>query len=514
MGVAATMTGTLLSGGRLWGMIACHHYTKRRLSHEVRTACEMICQVLSLQIQLLEEAELRRGLISAHRANQEILELLMQKDDVLGGVQANLIRFKEAFDCTGLALVHGMTGSCCGDTPEEGRILELVKWLRGKTGGYVYATSHLGSAYAGGAAIKERASGVLALALGDEQDSYLIWFRPEVIQSVTWAGDPTKPTAVANEDSARLTPRKSFAAWTQEVSGRSLPWRPWEVDAARLLRSSMLNVLFRLSRYRQEVEARTDAEAGLRRQADDLQAANRLLSSAKDALEQSNIELQQFAYIASHDLQTPLRGIAGFASLLQEEYRERLDEAGNDYIERIVGGTQRMQSLIDDVLAFSRLESEVRPFVAVDLNAVFDSVLVLLEGAIESSGGSATRDALPSVVGDPAQLSQLLQNLVLNGLKYNKDETPGVHVSATRSGNVWTVSVRDNGIGIAAEHHERVFEIFRRLHSQKEYAGTGIGLAVCRRIVFRHGGRIWLESAPGDGSAFYFTIPAADDDLT
>ena len=240
---------------------------------------------------------------------------------------------------------------------------------------------------------------------------------------------------------------------------------------------------------------------------EELQRHSQELSLAQRELEQSNVDLQQFAYIASHDLQTPLRGIAGFAQFLQRDYQGKLDEKADEYIERIVEGAKRMQQLINDLLTYSRVESRSRSFEPTDLNKVFDDAVAILHSSIQDSGGEVTRAELPTVIADYSQLSQLLQNLIGNGLKYHGDRPPRVHVSAKNGDSEWTVAVRDNGIGIAVKHHERIFEIFRRLHTEQEYPGTGIGLAVCQRIVLRHGGRIWLESEPGKGSTFYFSIP-------
>ena len=225
------------------------------------------------------------------------------------------------------------------------------------------------------------------------------------------------------------------------------------------------------------------------------------------ALQDSNVELKQFAYVASHDLQTPLRAIAGFAQLLEAECGGELDETAKQYIGRIVAGTARMQTLISDLLGYSRVEARAVPFAPVRLDALFDDVVSMLSPSIEASGGRVTRGALPEVQGDPVQLAQLMQNLVENALKYRGETPPTVRVEASRDGGAWTVTVEDNGIGISPEHHARIFEIFRRLHSQTAYPGTGIGLAVCRRIVERHGGRIGVESQLGQGSRFFFTIP-------
>lgn len=232
------------------------------------------------------------------------------------------------------------------------------------------------------------------------------------------------------------------------------------------------------------------------------------LGEAQEALEISNLEMQQFAYIAAHDMQTPLRSIMGFAQLLKKEYHGRqLDATAEIWLEQLVGSAQRMHALINDVLTYSGVDSLGRRFEATDMNRIFDEVLASAGPAIRQSAAIVTRDALPTVTGDPLQLATLLQNLIANGIRYRGSEPPQVHVSARQNGKEWIFSVRDNGIGIAEKHHELIFDIFRRLHTQETYAGSGIGLAICRRVIRRHGGRIWVDSEPGLGSDFQFSLP-------
>lgn len=258
-----------------------------------------------------------------------------------------------------------------------------------------------------------------------------------------------------------------------------------------------------LRQANEQLELRVqERTAQLARQAQALQQAN-------EALERSNLELQQFAYIASHDLQSPLRTISGFSQLLQSEYAGALSGQADDWIRRIVQATLQMQTLIDDILEYSRIDTHARSFRPVAFAEVLQDTVNLLQTSIRDLGAVVTWDEPPTLTGDRSQLVQLMQNLIGNALKYHGSEPPRVHVSARREGDGWVIGVRDNGIGIDPRYHERVFEIFRRLHSQREYPGTGIGLAVCRRVVYRHGGRIWVESRPGEGSAFYFTIPMA-----
>ena len=229
-----------------------------------------------------------------------------------------------------------------------------------------------------------------------------------------------------------------------------------------------------------------------------------LAERAKD-LERSNSELQQFAYVASHDLQEPLRTVASFTQLLAKRYQDKLDDKAREFINFAVEGSKRMQDLINDLLAYSRVGTQAKPLQPVDCNTVLDRVLKSLERAIRDSAAVVTRDPLPRVFADDVQLGQLLQNLIANALKFCQGP-PRIRISAEPAGDLWKISVRDNGIGISLEHRERIFVIFQRLHTKQQYPGTGIGLAICKKIAERHGGRIWVEPAPGGGSIFSFTI--------
>ena len=243
-----------------------------------------------------------------------------------------------------------------------------------------------------------------------------------------------------------------------------------------------------------DLTSRKEAENELKRYAEDLQ--------------RSNQELEHFAYVASHDLQEPLRTVSSFSQLLARRYQGKLDADADAFITFVVEGATRMQTLINDLLAFSRIGTRGDPLLPVDWGRIFQAAKKNLEVAIAESGAVITNDPLPALVADQTQLTQLFQNLFSNAIKFRRrEEAPRIHVSAVRQDGAWQFSVRDNGIGIAPRYFDRIFIIFQRLHGREEYSGTGIGLAICKKIVERHGGRMWVESEPGTGSTFHFTIP-------
>jgi PAS domain S-box-containing protein len=243
----------------------------------------------------------------------------------------------------------------------------------------------------------------------------------------------------------------------------------------------------------------------------DRKRAEAALVQQTNDLTRSNAELEQFAYVASHDLQEPLRAVAGMVQLLQQRYQGQLDARADQYIAHAVEGVTRMQTQIHDLLVFSRVGTRTRPFAPTAMVDALRAALANLAVALHESGATVTATELPTVSGDATQLTQLLQNLIGNAIKFHGDQPPTIQVSAERVGNTWRIALRDNGIGIAQEYFERIFVVFQRLHTRRAYAGTGIGLALCKKIVERHGGRIWVESTPGEGSTFLFTLPDGSD---
>ena len=296
--------------------------------------------------------------------------------------------------------------------------------------------------------------------------------------------------------SARFGESHSFDAFVRDVTDRKLAQEELarahtELEARVKERTAELSESNRL--LRREISERKKADGAAARHAAEL--------------ERSNAELEQFAHVASHDLKEPLRMVASYLELLQRRYKGRLDADADDFIHFAVDGALRMRSLMDGLLALSQVGTHGRPFGPTDCDAVVDKAVNDLAVAIAESRAVITRDPLPTVLGDAGQLEQLFQNLVSNAIKFRSEEEPRVHITARRKRTEWLFSVRDNGIGIDSKYSERIFVVFQRLHAREERSGTGIGLAISKKIVERHGGRIWIESRPGEGATFYFTIP-------
>jgi signal transduction histidine kinase len=327
----------------------------------------------------------------------------------------------------------------------------------------------------------------------------------------------TRPLAVARLD-ARARLDHSAAVVQRWVIGTGIVILLSVLAAALILRRALVDPRGRLAGRVREVAAGHFEEpvtgtgaTEVVTLAEDVDVMRARIVEERDDLARSNEELEQFAYVASHDLQEPLRKVASFSQLLQQRYSGQLDERADQYIEFAVDGARRMQDLINDLLAFSRVGRIEQPHGDVDCAELVTRVRADLANSIEETGATIEAGPLPTVRGDAGLLRLVFQNLVGNAIKFRGDAAPVVHIAAERDDGFWRFRCQDNGIGIDPEYADRIFVIFQRLHSRSSYEGTGIGLAMCRKIVEYHGGRMWLDSETArEGSAFCFTLPAHD----
>jgi chemotaxis family two-component system sensor kinase Cph1 len=494
MGVQASMSISLVKERQLWGLIACHHCGPRYLSYDVRTACEFLGQMASVQIASYEhEADLQYR-IHLQQAQARLLDLMADADDFDEALRRIGPHLLSLFQAQGAALSYAGELSTYGVTPDTASLHELVAWLVRARQEDVFVTDSLARVFPAAAAYAGVASGVLAVPISRSRSDMILWFRSEQVHTVTWGGDPNKPMEVGDGGEQRLSPRKSFVAWREQVHGTSEPWLPHEVEAARDLRNVVLTIVLRKN------------EELLRLNAD---------------LEHSNAELDSFAYIASHDLKEPLRGIHNYAGFLVEDYQDQIDEKGIEKLQTLVRLSQRMEALIESLLYYSRVGRVNLSVGAVALDAVLADTLELLQPRIVETGAEIRIPrSLPLAPCDRVRIGEVFANLISNALKYNDKPRPVIEIGylEPEEGDAsWQESVaypvfyvRDNGIGIRQKHFETIFRIFKRLHGRNDYGGgTGAGLTITRKIVERHGGRIWVESIHREGTTFFFTLGTA-----
>lgn len=322
----------------------------------------------------------------------------------------------------------------------------------------------------------------------------------ETLVSSDGSGDPYGSSTTRLDSEAYFWKTVSFISKKALYSERNTRFR-WLVMILVLLGVVLGTVSWQMA---VTISVRRQAETVLKTSHDILEERVKKRTSE---LEQTNQELQQFAHVASHDLQEPLRMVSSYARLLAERNKGKLDKDSDEFIEYVVEGAIRMRDLINDLLALSRVDTRGEKMISVDSSEILKDTLKNLEVLIQESKANIKSGNLPRVTADRGQLGLLFQNLIVNAIKYQRNGNPEIMVSGNRKGRFWHFAVRDNGIGIDKEYFERIFIIFQRLHGKEEYSGTGIGLALCKKIVNRHGGKIWVESEPGKGSTFFFTIP-------
>lgn len=479
MGVASSLTISLIKDNKLWGLIACHHQTPKYVSYELRKACEFMGKVIFAEISAREETEDYDYRMRLTHIQSSLVEYMSQEDNFIDGLVKHDPNLLDLTSSQGAAVCFGGKYTLIGETPNEDELNLLIQWLKNNVDEEVFYTDCLPLIYPDAEKFKNVASGLLVIPISKR--NYVLWFRAEVIQTVNWGGDPNNAFELNELDgNLRLCPRKSFELWKETVRLRSLLWKKVEIKAALELRKAIVNIVLR--------------------------QADELAQLARD-LELSNSELKKFAYVASHDLQEPLNQVANYVQLLEMRYQNQLDEDAQEFISYAVQGVSLMQTLIDDVLAYSKVDMLAAEFQIVDVETALNRALGNLRGRINETAAKITFDSLPTVMADSTQLMQLFQNLIANAIKFRSDKAPEIHIEASRLEDEWLFSVKDNGIGIDPKFSDRIFVIFQRLHTRDEYQGTGMGLAICKKIIECHRGRIWVESQLGEGATFYFTIP-------
>ncbi|WP_373540320.1 ATP-binding protein [Chamaesiphon sp.] len=497
MGVRASMSISILRDRQLWGLIACHHSTPRQLSYETRTICEFLGQVISFEIGSKDDAKDVSYKMQLQSAQARFVNTIASCQKLRDSFTQNPRDPIELVGATGVVFCEHGQIDCIGTTPPTTEIPELLAWIDRQIGeDAVYSTSTLINDYPPLMPYKDVASGLLALRISRIQQTYLLWFRPEVIQTVEWGGEPNKSVEVDEHNQLRMAPRKSFELWKQTVQRQSLPWKACEIEAALELRIKIIGIVLQ--------------------KADELALLNA-------ELERSNVELDAFAYVASHDLKEPLRGIHNYSTFLIEDYGDKLGEDGTHKLATLMQLTQRMEDLIESLLRYSRFGRAELLLQPVALDHIVESVMEVIKISQPSPMQLQIPRPLSRIECDRAQVTELFTNLIGNALKYNDRDQKSIEIGyilPTESDDLVPTSldrsqtvffVRDNGIGIRAKHFENIFKIFKRLHPATKYGGgTGAGLTIVKKIVERHGGDIAVVSTFGEGSTFYFTLGTSE----
>ncbi|BDC50334.1 histidine kinase [Bryobacterales bacterium F-183] len=480
MGLRASMSISVIRDGKLWGLISLHNRSPKTVPFEVRVACDFLGQALSTHLAAKEgQAEYEHRLY-LKSITAKLLGYMAEEDRFIDGLVNHPDELLTLTDAAGAAVL--VEGKCIrvGKAPAEPMIREVAEWLnREHATDEIFATDGLPSSMPGGEALRETASGVLAISISKLYNSYVMWFRPEVVRTVTWGGDPNKPVEPGN---MRIHPRKSFEAWKETVRGRSFPWRQSEVEAASELRNALVGVVLRKAEE---------------------------LAALSAELQRSNKELEAFSYSVSHDLRAPFRHIVGYAHLLEDHLGDKADETAIRFLNTIAGAAHSAGTLVDNLLNFSRVGRAALHPIPVPMETMVEEIRQeLMELEPEDRDVEWDVGPLPVVECDPVLMRMVWMNLLSNAVKYSRKRSKAlVKVRCETSGDWHTFSVADNGAGFKQKYAGKLFGVFQRLHSQEEFEGTGIGLANVRRAVGKHGGRTWAEGKLDEGAVFWFTLP-------
>ncbi|MCB0641225.1 MAG: GAF domain-containing protein, partial [Phaeodactylibacter sp.] len=482
MGVQASLTVAIVVGEQLWGLIACHHYQPHFVDFRVRNMIKFLGQIASGQLVMQLSNDFKTQQLQTEKVRAQLFEALSQNWDIQEVIQQRDPGLLDLVDAGGAAIYFGETLKTLGDTPPATEIQGLIQELdRLKRGGVFATRSCQNEPLLAGVELPNTV-GVLVLCISLAPYECMIWFRPEVREEVLWGGNPSK-AVVHTEKGRRLSPRESFEKWKEVVEGQSRPWKSYELEVARSFGEDVKEVIIQ--------------------KFNELKRLNAELSAAYE-------DLETFSYTVSHDLRAPLRGIAGFVDILREDYVEGFDERGHELMQTIIDNVGKMNAFITDILALARIgrhglilnELPVRQII----HQIWEDRTAILPA--DRQVEFCLPDSMPSVVGDYTLLQQLFENILSNAIKYSQFESPArIEVDYTEDSQSVTYSIKDNGVGFDMKYADRIFEVFHRLVSDEDFKGTGIGLAIAKKVVSQHKGWIWVDSSPGVGTTFYIKLP-------
>ncbi|TWR28448.1 GAF domain-containing protein [Mucilaginibacter achroorhodeus] len=478
MGVASSFSISLLYKQELWGLIACHNYTPRFIDFRSREAAKLIGQILSSALEFRQDEENQMVMERYKSAVDQLSRLMLKDDSIEFALTANDVTLLDATDASGAVLMLEGNLIKLGQTPNDEQLKGLIGWVKANIIDSLFYTTKLPGVYPPANEFKDVASGVMVYTLSRELDEYVIWFKPEQLKTIKWAGNPDKPVEVDANGNRTLSPRNSFEEWSETVSATSVPWSNEEVKSVIRLRSELAYAL--------------NQKAG----------AIRLLN---ERLKQAYEELDTFSYTISHDLKNPLTAVKSYAQILLRD--KTLTPQATRALERINAGADKMNNMIAEVLDYSRIGRSDLIFSEIDAKSMIEDQVRELATVYEVAPSVVTIKNAPPITGDPVMISQVFANVISNAIKYSKkSEKQKVVIDATENEREIIYAITDNGLGIDIKHLPRIFELFNRMDNVGDIEGTGVGLAIVKRIVEKHRGKIWADSELGEGSTFYIAF--------
>ncbi|MGN8054684.1 ATP-binding protein [Pedobacter sp. 22163] len=475
MGVHSSFSISLIAHGELWGLIACHNYSPKFIDYKAREGAKLIGQILSSALEYRQEEEDATVIEQFKSTANVLLEHLNRDKYLIEAVTTHKRTILDATKASGVAIIFENELKTIGNVPSEEEIRELVEWLKTTNDESIYYTHRLSEIHSPAKKYKSIASGLLSCMLNKEMGEMIIWFKPEIITTVNWAGNPEKPVVPSENGLLSLSPRKSFETWSQVVNNTSEKWMAEEIASVLRIREIII----------------TD----INKKANEIRLLNEKLQAAYE-------ELDTFSYTVSHDLRTPLTSIKTYAELMLKN--KSIDENGQKMLGRILIGADKMNFLIKEILNLARVGRSEINFETVDITSLLKEIKSEVWSAFKADRTELVVGELANIKGDKTMIAQVFTNLIGNAVKYSAMvDKPKVEVSAYIDGGETIYAVKDNGIGIDNRYYDRVFELFKRMDNVKEIEGTGVGLAIVKRVVEKHNGRVWFESKLNVGSTFF-----------
>ncbi|WP_454801733.1 ATP-binding protein [Mucilaginibacter phyllosphaerae] len=475
MGVQSSFSISLLYKKGLWGLIACHNYSPRFIDYKSRESAKLIGQILSSALEFRQDEENQQIQERYKSAVDQLSRLMLKDSNIEYALTGHAVTLLNAVDATGAVLIFDNNLIKLGVTPTDSQITGLTSWLKNNIADTFYYTSNLVSDYPDAAMFRDMASGIMATVLSREFGEYVIWFKPEQVSTITWAGNPEKPVTIDTTSGiAHISPRNSFEEWSQTVTGTSKNWSNEEIKSVVRLRS--------------EITYAINQKAG----------AIRLLN---EKLKQAYEELDTFSFTISHDLKNPISTIKSFTQILLRD--KELKPQTLKVLDRIQNGADKMNNMINEVLDYSRINRSELTLTDIQPGPIIRDIVsdLLLVYNIDES--NITIGNMPQIQGDPVMISQVFANIISNAIKYSmKSEPPKITIEGTDNDTEVVYTISDNGLGIDIKQLPRIFELFNRMDNVGDIEGSGVGLAIVKRIIEKHRGKIWVDSELGQGSTF------------